>query len=205
MIKRVFDIAAASAGLVVLAPLLALIAIVVKLDSSGPAIFQQERIGKYFRPFRIYKFRTMVRDAASSGCGITFGDDRRISRAGRFLRRFKLDELPQLFNVLKGDMSLVGPRPELRKYVELYRRDFETVLQVRPGLTDFASLKYRHEATLLGRSPNPEDEYVRRVLPDKIELAKEYVRRSSLPLDCRLIIQTVCRIPTREFDEGFRA
>ena len=147
-----------------------------------------------FRPFQILKFRTMVEDSSTRFKSITVGDDPRITRVGRFLRKSKIDELPQLFNVLKGDMSLVGPRPEVPEFVNLFRSEFEEILAVRPGITDLASLKYRDEASILGQSETPEDEYVRRVLPDKIKLAKEYIQRSSLLFDLSVICRTVFKI-----------
>lgn len=190
--KRVLDILAAGVGLLLLAPLLAGIALAIKLDSPGPVLFRQQRMGRGFRPFWIYKFRTMKTGAA--GPALTVGADGRITRAGAFLRRSKLDELPQLLNVLKGDMALVGPRPEVPRYVEAFHRDYEEILTVRPGLTDLASLKYRDESALLGQSGDPEEEYVRRILPDKIRLAKETIRRSSLAFDLRLICQTLQKV-----------
>src|SRR6185503_1152972 len=177
--KRMLDMVAAGAGLLVLAPLFGVVAVLVKLDSRGPVFFKQERIGKGFRPFWIYKFRTMTTDT-DAALPLTVGADARITRVGSYLRRSKIDELPQLLNILKGDMTLVGPRPEVPRYVEAFHRDYEEILTVRPGLTDLASLKYRDEAALLGRSDDPEEEYVRRVLPDKIRLSKEYIRRSSV-------------------------
>ena len=192
--KRVFDIVLTLLALIALAPLLIFIAIVIKFDSPGPIIFKQERIGKGFSPFLIYKFRTMVDDAHRLGAAITAGNDPRITRAGRFLRHTKLDELPQLVNVLKGEMSFVGPRPEVRHYVELFRPEYEHILRVRPGLTDLASLKYSDEASILGQSDDPEDEYVTRLLPEKIRLAKEYINRSSFLFDMRLILETVGRL-----------
>jgi lipopolysaccharide/colanic/teichoic acid biosynthesis glycosyltransferase len=192
--KRAFDVTVAAGGLIALSPLLLLVAILIKIDSRGPVFFKQERMGREFRPFDIYKFRTMVKDAARMGGAITFGDDSRITRVGRFLRKTKIDELPQLINVLRGEMSLVGPRPEVRKYVELFRRDYEEVLKVRPGLTDVASLKYEDEADVLGESKDPEQEYLTRVLPDKIRLAKDYVGRSSLRFDLGLILRTLPKL-----------
>jgi lipopolysaccharide/colanic/teichoic acid biosynthesis glycosyltransferase len=191
LMKRLFDIVVSLAGLVLLSPLLLLVAVLVKADSRGPIFFRQERMGRGFRSFSIYKFRTMVWDASRKGQSITVGNDPRITPAGRFLRATKIDELPQLINVLKGEMSFVGPRPEIRQYVELFRKDYEEILKIRPGITDLASVKYRDEAAILGRSENPEDEYVRRVLPEKIELAKEYLRRSSLFFDLSLIFKTL--------------
>lgn len=194
MIKRAFDITAAASGLVLLTPVLALVACLVKLSSPGPVWFRQERIGRAFRPFWIYKFRTMVQDAPARGRAITVGQDPRITRIGRILRKLKVDELPQLLNVVKGDMSLVGPRPEVPRYVELFRADYEVILQVRPGITDLASLTYRDEAAVLAEADDPEEAYLRRVLPEKIRLAQDYVRQRSLAWDLRLIVQTLVRL-----------
>jgi lipopolysaccharide/colanic/teichoic acid biosynthesis glycosyltransferase len=191
--RRIFDIAVAAAGLILLSPLLLLVAILIKLDWRGPILFKQERIGREFRPFRIYKFRTM-RDGAHATSSLTIGADPRITRIGKYLRASKIDELPQLLNVLKGDMSLVGPRPEVPRYVELFHSDYEYILTVRPGLTDLASLKYSDEASILGQSVNPEGDYIARVLPDKIRLAKEYIQRSSFWFDARLIVATVVKL-----------
>ena len=194
MMKRMFDIVVAAAALVVLFPLLVLSALLIKLDSPGPIFFKQERIGRNFRPFWIYKFRTMAQDAPARGGLVTIGEDARVTRVGRLLRKSKIDEIPQLTNILRGDMTLVGPRPEVRYYVELFRRDYEEILKVRPGLTDLASLKYRDEAALLGKAANPEDEYRTRVLPDKIRLAKDYLRRSSFLFDLGLILKTLFKL-----------
>jgi lipopolysaccharide/colanic/teichoic acid biosynthesis glycosyltransferase len=194
MTKRTFDIIVSVLGLVVLTPLLLLLAVVIKLDSPGPIFFRQERIGRGFRPFSIFKFRTMVQNLSDQGRLITVGDDPRITRVGRILRKSKFDELPQLINVLKGDMSLVGPRPEVRRYVELFRKDYEQILKIRPGITDLASLKYNDEATLLTQLENPEAEYCNRILPDKISLSKEYVKKSSFIFDLSLIIKTLSKI-----------
>ena len=192
--KRVFDILMATIGLILLSPLFLLVAVLIKLDSPGPIFFRQERIGKRFRPFFIYKFRTMVEHAAQIGTEITYGNDPRITRIGRLLRETKIDELPQIINVLKGEMSLVGPRPEIRQYVELFQRDYEEILKVRPGISDMASLKYSDEASLLGNSRNPREEYISRVLPDKVRLAREYIKHSSLVFDLRLIFKTLLKL-----------
>jgi lipopolysaccharide/colanic/teichoic acid biosynthesis glycosyltransferase len=189
--KRTFDIVAAALGVVILSPLLLMAAVLVKLSSPGPVFFQQERIGKGFRPFLIYKFRTMRPDAPATGMLITVGNDPRVTRIGRLLRKTKIDELPQLINVLKGDMSLVGPRPEVPKYVELFRADYDEILRVRPGITDLASLKYRDEAAVLGDSSNVEERYETQILPDKIKLGKEYIKRSSFLFDLKLIEKTL--------------
>jgi len=192
--KRLFDILVAGLGLLLVTPVLAVVAVCVKLTSPGPVLFCQERMGCHFRPFTIYKFRTMVADAPRKGRPITSGDDPRITSVGRILRRIKLDELPQLVNVLIGDMSLVGPRPQLRRYVELFHKDYAYILRIRPGITDLASIKFRNESRLLGQAADPEKEYVCRVLPEKIRMAKFYVRRSSLGLDLSIIIQTCLKL-----------
>jgi lipopolysaccharide/colanic/teichoic acid biosynthesis glycosyltransferase len=189
--KRAFDITMAAVGLMLLSPLLLFVTLLIKLDSPGPALFRQERIGQGFRPFRIYKFRTMVKDAPGKGGMITFGGDPRITRVGLILRKSKIDELPQLINVLRGEMSFVGPRPEVRQYVELFREDYAEILNVLPGITDLASLQYRYEAEILRRSEDPEQEYVMHVLPEKIRLAKEYLGQASFSFDVMLILKTV--------------
>lgn len=191
MIKRAFDLFCSAFGLLLLLPLLLVVAVLVKLSSRGPVFFRQERIGRGFRPFRILKFRTMVADAPAKGGPVTFGRDPRITGIGRVLRKTKIDELPQLVNVLVGDMSLVGPRPEVPPYVEMYRKEYEEILALRPGLTDLASLKYRNEADLLGKSPDPERTYATEILPDKLALAREYIRRRSFLLDLSIILKTV--------------
>ena len=190
------DLAAASVGLVVVSPILLLVALLIKADSKGPVFFRQERVGRNSNAFSIYKFRTMVEDASRRGGQLTADGDARITRVGRVLRRLKIDELPQLLNVLRGEMSLVGPRPEVRRYVDLFRDDYEQILRVPPGITDLASLKYRDESSLLETAADPEREYLTRLLPDKIALAKEYVRRSSPLLDVSIILRTVVRIFT---------
>jgi lipopolysaccharide/colanic/teichoic acid biosynthesis glycosyltransferase len=192
--KRLLDIVVSLIGLICLLPLMLLVAVLIKLDSSGPIFFRQERIGRGFRPFQIFKFRTMVDNPRTTGALITFAKDPRITRMGRILRATKIDEIPQLINVLNGEMSLVGPRPEVRRYVEAFQKDYEEILQVRPGLTDLASLKYRNEEALLGNSDNPETEYVMRVLPDKIRLAKDYLQHSSFFFDLKLILKTLFKL-----------
>jgi len=194
MTKRAFDLFWSFIGLVFFWPLFAIAAVAIKLDSAGPVIFKQERIGRGFRPFFIYKFRTMVNDAPLKGGALTASGDPRVTRVGRILRQTKLDELPQLINVLKGDMSLVGPRPEVRKYVEVFRERYTMILTVRPGITDLASLKYRDESAILAAAENPEAEYLKRILPDKLRLAEDYVRQASIGLDLRLIVQTLLKL-----------
>lgn len=188
--KRTFDIVTSVLGLLVISPVLVAAALLIKLTSRGPVLFRQERIGRHCRPFFIYKFRTMVPDAPRLGGQITAGEDPRITRVGRVLRKTKLDELPQLFNVLRGDMSLVGPRPEVRRYVEMFPQEYQDILKARPGITDVASLKYRHESEILGKAVNPEEEYVKNILPEKIRLSKEYLENASLLYDLGLIAKT---------------
>jgi len=192
MAKRLFDILCAGVGLLLLSPLLLAVAVWVKLDSRGPVMFRQERVGRFGVPFRIHKFRTMRVDAPALGPQITIGDDARITRSGRWLRASKVDELPQLWDVLRGAMSLVGPRPEVPRYVALYPDALrELVLSVRPGITDPASLSFRNESELLARAADPEREYVEVVMPMKLGLAADYVRNASLAGDIRLILATL--------------
>ncbi|HEV3137922.1 MAG TPA: sugar transferase [Pirellulales bacterium] len=192
--KRAFDLLAAGLGLLVLTPAFIVAAIAIALDSRGPVFFLQERMGRNFRPFWIYKFRTMVADADRQGGQLTVGSDPRVTRVGRWLRRTKIDELPQLINVLLGDMSLVGPRPEVPRYVEMFRDEYALVLSVRPGLTDPASVKYSAEAGILAASPDPEHEYIHRILPDKIALARDYVARATFSSDLIVLARTLLRI-----------
>ncbi|RZI55776.1 MAG: sugar transferase [Rubrivivax sp.] len=192
MAKRLFDILCAGVGLLLLSPLLLVVAVWVKLDSRGPVMFRQERVGRFGRTFRIHKFRTMRVDAPALGPQITIGDDARITRSGRWLRASKVDELPQLWDVLRGAMSLVGPRPEVPRYVALYPAELRAlVLSVRPGITDPASLSFRNESELLARAADPEREYVEVVMPMKLGLAADYVRNASLMGDIRLILATL--------------
>lgn len=190
--KRLFDIVCSVLGLLVLSPLLLLAAAWVKLDSPGPALFRQTRVGRFGVPFTIHKFRTM---RVESGAAITVGADPRITRSGHFLRQSKLDELPQLWDVLRGAMSLVGPRPELPRYVELYPTDLrERVLSVRPGITDPASLAFSHEAELLAASADPEREYREVVLPAKLKLSADYAAGARFSTDLKLILATLMRV-----------
>jgi lipopolysaccharide/colanic/teichoic acid biosynthesis glycosyltransferase len=198
MIKRAFDLLVAAAGLVLIAPLLTLIAIAVKLDSGGPVLFRQERVGRHGEIFRIRKFRSMVQDAPRLGASITVGRDPRITRVGHWLRRYKLDELPQLIDVLVGDMSLVGPRPEVPRYVALYPPEVrERVLSVRPGITDNASLAFIDENAQLAGAADPEKEYTERILPQKLRLYLDYVENQSFARDLAILGRTAARIVLR--------
>lgn len=198
MTKRLLDIVVSAIGLVVLFPLFTVVGALIRLESDGPVLFKQIRIGRRLTPFTLYKFRTMrAGEPAPTRVVLATSDDPRVTRVGRVLRRTKIDELPQLVNVFKGEMSLVGPRPEVRQYVEIYRKDFEEILQMRPGMTDLASVKYRDEARILARALNVEEEYLGKILPDKIELAKRYIRESSLRLDLVVIWKTLCGLVDR--------
>ena len=185
-------------GLLLLSPLFVVIAVWVKLDTPGPVFFRQTRVGRCGEPFSIYKFRTMVVDADRNGPKVTTQGDSRITNSGRFLRNCKLDEIPQLINVLKGEMSFVGPRPEVPEYLEYYpEKSKMTVLSVRPGITDPASLEYFDENELLAASDDPEKTYKNVVLPDKIRIYEEYVKNRSLLLDLELIVKTLRKIVSK--------
>lgn len=190
MAKRCFDLIAAAAGLIVLAPLLLLAGLLIKLDSPGPILYRGERVGKDGRPFPMYKLRTMVVGADTRGPLLTQGQDARVTRLGRVLRKWKLDELPQLWNVLRGEMSLVGPRPECAIYVTHYSPEQRRVLSVQPGITGPAQIRFRHEETLLERCVNLEEEYLASILPQKLALDLTYVQRHTLLGDLRLILET---------------
>jgi lipopolysaccharide/colanic/teichoic acid biosynthesis glycosyltransferase len=192
--KRVFDIAASGVGLVLLSPLFAAIAVAVKLDSPGPVFFRQERIGRGGVPFRMWKFRTMVADAERRGGALTVGDDPRITGIGRALRHYKLDELPQLLNVFAGEMSLVGPRPEVARYVAGYSANERRVLDLVPGVTDPASLEYRDEAAVLAEHTDPERAYVELIAPRKVRLNLEYAARATRRSDLTIILRTIAHL-----------
>jgi lipopolysaccharide/colanic/teichoic acid biosynthesis glycosyltransferase len=189
--KRLFDFVVSSAGLVVLLPLLAVLAIVLKRESTGPVFYRGLRAGRHGKPFRIFKFRTMVMDADKIGGPTSSADDPRITRVGNFLRRYKLDELPQLINVLKGEMSLVGPRPEVVQEVLLYTDEEKRLLEVRPGITDWASIRFRNEGEILRGSADPHQAYREKIRPEKIRLGLEYVRSHSFMTDCKIIVNTL--------------
>lgn len=193
--KRLLDLVLALPAALLLLPLTAALALAVKLDSPGPALFRQQRVGRGGRPFTIYKLRTMVARAPELGPGLTAGGDPRITRLGRFLRRTKLDELPQLWNVLRGDMSLVGPRPEVPEYVARYPAELrDKVLSVRPGITADAALEFFDEESELQRAPDPEAWYLERILPRKLELYARYVDRWTLRGDLMTILRTAVAV-----------
>lgn len=188
--KRLFDILASGCGLLVLSPIFIIVAIWIKLDSPGPVFYRQTRVGRYNKDFRIFKFRSM-RVGSDKGSLVTIGGrDPRVTRSGYFIRKFKIDELPQLINVFAGDMSLVGPRPEVRHYVNYWTPDQMRVLDVRPGITDPASIRFRNENELLEKAQDPERYYIDVIMQEKIKLYLEYVEKSSFWYDIKLIFQT---------------
>ncbi|WP_406683872.1 sugar transferase [Seonamhaeicola sp. MEBiC1930] len=194
MLKRGFDIVFSLIGLIVLFPLLLLISIIIKLDSKGPILFIQGRVGKNNIDFNIYKFRTMGMKSEKKGLLTLGNDDSRITGVGYFLRRYKIDEFPQLLNILKGDMSFVGPRPELRYYVNFYSKDDMRIFCVRPGITGLASLKYRNEVELLKAADNPEDLFINTIIPDKLKYNKLYIEKRNFFFDLKLIFQTIIKV-----------
>lgn len=192
--KRIFDMFSSFVVLVILAPFFLVIAILIKLDSPGKVFFKQIRVGKDEKHFSLIKFRTMRPDSDRLS-QITVGDrDPRVTHVGYFLRKYKLDEIPQLFNIIGGDMSVVGPRPEVPKYVELYSSEQRTVLTIRPGLTDYASLHYVNESEILAKASDPEKAYINKIMPHKLELNQKYIREKSFVTDLKIILQTLLRI-----------
>jgi lipopolysaccharide/colanic/teichoic acid biosynthesis glycosyltransferase len=193
MMKRLFDIISSLVGLIFISPIFLVVPILIKLDSKGPVFYKQWRIGKDGKQFKIYKFRTMVRDADKVGSLITARSDQRITRIGKRLRRYEIDELPTLINVLKGDMSIVGPRPEVPKYLHHYGRKYREILSVRPGITDLGTLSFRDEAKYLN-AQNYEDIYETEILPQKLDLYLEYVHNMGFLFDLRIIFKTTALI-----------
>lgn len=192
--KRLFDIISSASGLLLLSPIFLIVTILIKLDSAGPVLYRQMRVGMNFRRFWIIKFRTMENQADKKGLQITAGGDKRVTRLGRLLRKGKIDELPQLFNVLRGEMSLVGPRPEVEKYVELYKEDYEEILKIRPGITDISSVIFSNEEGVLQNQADPEWYYKHILLPEKIKLAREYISRASFFYDMKIIFRTFYKV-----------
>lgn len=192
--KRIFDIVACSLAVILLLPLEIVIALCIVCGSKGGVFYKQVRVGKGDKDFKLLKFRTMRPNADRQGLLITVGDDDRITKIGHFLRKYKLDELPQFLNIIKGDMSVVGPRPEVRRYVDMYNERQLRVLSVRPGLTDYASIEYISESELLAKSDNPEKTYIEEVMPAKLELNLKYIEKQSIGEDIRLIFKTLGKI-----------
>lgn len=194
IVKRLFDLFFSIIGTILLLPLFVIVAVAVKVESTGPIFFRQERVGQFGDLFRIIKFRTMVIDAEQRGPQVSTGDDQRITMVGKLIRKYKIDELPQLFNVILGQMSLVGPRPEVPRYVDLFKEDYEKILTVKPGITDIASLEFRDENKLLNGVVNPEEKYLTAILPVKIGYYHQYIRKQSLLTDFKLIVKTLLAI-----------
>ncbi len=191
---RLLDLVFSITAAVILSPVFLIIAVIIKIDSAGPVFFIQERIGKNFKPFRLYKFRTM-HNYSGDGSLITIGSrDPRVTHIGYYLRKFKLDELPQLINVIKADMSIVGPRPEVRKYVELYTEEQKRVLMVKPGITDYASIEFRNENELLSGIENPDEYYIKIIMPEKLKLNIQYLRDRSIKQYMRIIFLTIFKL-----------
>jgi lipopolysaccharide/colanic/teichoic acid biosynthesis glycosyltransferase len=195
--KRSFDLATSICGLAVLSPLMMVIAVLVKAEDGGSVFFRQERIGRGGRPFRMWKFRTMIPDAGTIGLPLTTAGDPRITRIGSWLRAHKLDELPQLFNVIRGEMTLVGPRPEVPRYVELYTPEQRSVLALDPGITDPASILFADECALLAEHPDPERFYIERIVPEKIRVNLEYADRATTLSDLAIVLETVGHVVPR--------
>ena len=194
MLKRSFDFLFSILGLILLFPILVLIAILIKIDSKGPVLFIQGRVDKKNIDFNIFKFRTMSVQSEKKGL-LTLGNhDSRVTKIGYFLRRYKVDEFPQLINILIGDMSFVGPRPELRHYVNFYNEDDMKIFKVRPGITGLASLKYRNEVELLKAAKNPEEFFIKTIIPDKLRYNKDYIKRRSFFFDMKLILITIVKV-----------
>ena len=193
MIKRLFDIFSSGLVLLVFSPIFILVGLAIVLDSKGGIFYMQERIGKNRKPFNLFKFRTMRPNQDSMK--ITVGHrDPRVTNVGYYLRRFKIDEFPQLINILKGEMSVVGPRPEVERYVDQYSEEQLKVLTVKPGLTDYASLEYVHESELLAKSNDPEHTYIHEVMPHKLSLNLQYIEDQSLATDLKIILRTIAKI-----------
>ena len=197
MLKRLFDIIFSLIGLVILFPLFLFIGALIKFGSRGPVFYRGVRIGRFGKPFKIYKFRTLVANAERIGGPSTAGDDFRITKIGKILRKYKLDELPQLIDVLRGKMSFVGPRPEVPFYANMFTEEEKTILSIRPGITDWASLWNSNEGTILAGSPDPEKTYQEKIRPKKIELQLKYVREKSFATDLRIVLQTLKKLIER--------
>ena len=192
--KRFFDLICSFVGFIILSPLLVLVAIFIKLDSKGPIFFFQERMGKDGKIFKLIKFRSMHVDPVQEKKGFTPGDRSRITKVGKFIRKTKIDELPELINVIKGDMSLVGPRPEVPNYKHIYTGKYKEILSLKPGITDPASIKYKDEEEILAKYDNPEEIYVNRILPDKLEMNLRYKDNITFFNDLRIILATIASL-----------
>ncbi|PJC28775.1 hypothetical protein CO053_02875 [Candidatus Shapirobacteria bacterium CG_4_9_14_0_2_um_filter_40_11] len=194
MVKRLFDIIFSFFGLIIVFPILGVIAVLIKISSPGPVFYKGERVGRYGKLFKIYKFRTMISDAEKAGIWSTSVNDPRLTKIGKFLKKYQIDELPQLINVLKGEMSLVGPRPQVPWAVELYNEEEKTLLNLQPGMTDWASLWNFHEGEILKGSKDADKDYLEKIHPEKMRLALEYARHHSFWIDLKIILKTIIAI-----------
>lgn len=194
--KRLFDLVFASLGLILFSPLFLILALAIKLESAGPVFYRGARVGRGGKPFRIFKFRSMVADAERQGAASTHAQDRRVTRCGRLVRRFKLDEIAQLINVLRGEMSLVGPRPEVQKFVDLYTDEEKIILSVRPGITDWSSIKFHNEGEIIAASgiADADEAYARLIRPEKLRLQMKYVREQTIVIDIKILVCTILTV-----------
>jgi lipopolysaccharide/colanic/teichoic acid biosynthesis glycosyltransferase len=195
--KRCLDLSLSVPSLFILSPVFLLSALMIKLETPGPVVFSHERMGKDRKPFRLYKFRTMVKDASKMGLSITSANDARITKVGRLLRTFKIDEMLQIINVVKGDMSVIGPRPEVKKYIDMFAEDYSDVLKIKPGMTDYALIAFRNEEDILSRFKNAEEGYINEVLPEKLKLYRKYINEMSFKTDIKIFFTTIWEVLRR--------
>lgn len=194
MIKRLFDIFFSALAVLIFLPFGLILAVIIALESKGGVFYKQERIGQFGKSFQLLKFRSMKQNADKAGLLTVGMHDNRITKSGKFIRKYKLDEMPQFINVLKGEMSIVGPRPEVKKYVDLYSEEQRKILHVKPGITDYASLEYFNENKILGGSDNPERTYIEQILPDKLIINKKYINKPNLLTDFKIIGLTILKM-----------
>jgi lipopolysaccharide/colanic/teichoic acid biosynthesis glycosyltransferase len=204
MLKRTFDIIFAALALIMTSPIFLIMAVIIKLESEGPVFYRGVRVGRYGKPFRIFKFRSMVKDAESKGAASTNNRDSRITRSGQFIRKFKLDELSQLINVFIGDMSIVGPRPEVQKFVDLYTEEEKPILSLRPGITDWSSIKFHNEGEIIENSgiADADEAYAKLIRPEKLRLQLKYLREHNLWVDIKIIVATVLTLFSTRLGKG---
>lgn len=192
--KRIFDLALSIPSLIILSPLFLLTAILIKIETPGPIVFSQERVGRGGRIFKLYKLRTMVKEASKMGSSITSANDPRITKIGKLLRKFKIDEMLQIVNVVKGDMSVIGPRPEMKKYTDMFKDDYREILKIKPGMTDYALIAFRDEEEILSKFNDIEEGYIKEVLPEKIKLYRKYAEEIGPLTDIKIFFMTIWKI-----------
>jgi len=195
--KRIFDLILSIPSFIILSPIFLIASILIKIETPGTVTFAQERIGRGGKSFKLYKFRTMVKDASKIGPLITTKNDPRITKIGRLLRKFKIDEMLQIANIIKGDMSVIGPRPEIKKYIDVFKKDYEEVLKIKPGMTDYALIAFRNEEEILAKFNDIEEGYIKEVMPEKIKLYKKYMDEMSLLTDIKIFFLTIWEILKR--------